>query len=378
VLDAQTLTPDKDAGSYAAAQEIRLLQSLGFKVTFVPANLAYMGGYTEALQRMGVEVLYAPFIMGLAEVIERRGAEFNLIYIARYAVAEAVIDAVRARAPHAKVILNIHDLHFLREIREAVRARDPALMQKAAATRDAELAVMRKVDLVVSYSSVEQAVIESHNMDATRVVLNPWVVDTPQEVPGFEERRDIAFLGGFGHRPNAEGVEWFIKEVMPLLRAQAPGVRFLVYGSHMPESLKSLAGEDVILKGFVKTTEEVYDTARIFVAPLLSGAGLKGKVIGAFARGIPTVMTPIAAEGTGASNGLHAIVESRPADWAQAIARLYNDPGTWQAMSEHCRRLARETHSFARGQEMVQQALHSVGLFPPPRNDALYSRFPVG
>jgi glycosyltransferase involved in cell wall biosynthesis len=154
-------------------------------------------------------------------------------------------------------------------------------------------------------------------------------------------------------------------------------VRLLVYGSNLPEALKPLAAEDVILKGFVRTTEEVYDSARVFIAPLLSGAGLKGKVIGAFARGIPTVMTPIAAEGTGASNGLHAAVVSTPQDWAQAIARLYNDAGAWQAMSEQCRALTREANSFARGQEMMRQALQSAGIFATPQNQALCSQFPV-
>ncbi|OGA74840.1 MAG: hypothetical protein A3G81_16860 [Betaproteobacteria bacterium RIFCSPLOWO2_12_FULL_65_14] len=377
VLDAQTLTPDMDAGSYAAMQEIRLLQSLGFKVTFVPANIAYMGGYTEALQRMGVEVLYAPFALSMSDVIERRGAEFNLVYIARYGVAQQVIDTVRAKAPNAKVVLNIHDLHFLREVREALHAKDGALMQKAVATRDAELAVMRKVDLVVSYSDTEHAVIESHNLDSTRVARVPWVVETADKVPGYEARKDIAFLGGFGHRPNVEAVEWFVREVMPLIRERLPGVRLLVYGSRAPESLKALEAPDVVLKGFVKTTEEVYDSARIFVAPLLTGAGLKGKVIGAFARGIPTVMTPTAAEGTGATHGQQAMVVTKPGDWAAAIARLYKDRSAWQTMSERARELARDHYSFAKGQEEMLQLLEAAGVFTTLENQALWSQFAV-
>jgi glycosyltransferase involved in cell wall biosynthesis len=154
-------------------------------------------------------------------------------------------------------------------------------------------------------------------------------------------------------------------------------VRLLVYGSNMPESLKALAADDVVLKGFVKTTEEVYDSARVFVAPLLSGAGLKGKVIGAFARGIPTVMSPIAAEGTGASHGLHAMVAAKPEEWAGAIGRLYTDREAWEAMSEHSRALTREANSFARGQQMMLHALQLAGIFPTPENQALCSQFPV-
>src|SRR5207253_2211890 len=121
--------------------------------------------------------------------------------------------------------------------------------------------------------------------------------------------------------------------------------------------------EDIVLKGFVKTTEEVYDTARVFVAPLLTGAGLKGKVVGAFSRGIPSVMSPTAAESTGATNGQQAMIVSKPAEWADAITRLYKDRKVWEAMSQRALELARDRYSFARGQELMLQALQSAGVF---------------
>ena len=378
VIDAQTLTPDLDAGSYSATQEIRLLQSLGFKVTFLPSNLAYMAGYTESLQRMGVEVLYAPFINSMADVVESRAQEFDLFYIARYGVAMEIIDRIREARPDARIVLNIHDLHFLRELREALAARDQAHLQKAIHTREEELATLRKADVVVSYSEVEQAIILSHNLDSTRTAACPWVVEVPEVCPDYAVRKDIAFLGGFGHRPNLEAVQWFVSEVMPLLRKQLPGVRFLIYGSKAPENLKALESDDVVLKGYVESTDEVYDTARVFLAPLLTGAGLKGKVIGAFAKGIPTVMTPTAAEGTGARNGLEACIATRAEDWVAAIVRLYSDEKTWTKMSEAGRQLAREEYSFSRGQEKIQAALQLAGVFVNQENAALWSKYPVG
>jgi len=372
VLDAQTLTPDLDAGSYSATQEIRILQSLGFKVTFVPANVAYMASYTESLQRMGVEVLYAPFYFSMAEVIEKRGGEFDLFYIARYGVAAQVIDQIRNRYPQARVILNIHDLHFLRELREALQNKDANMVGRAVATREAELSILRRVDLALSYSEVEQAVIQSHNLDSTRTATCPWVVETAKDVPGYDARNGIAFLGGFGHKPNVEAVEWFVNEVMPLLRKKLPGVPFYIYGSKAPDSLKALVANDVVLKGYAKTTEEVYDSARIFVAPLLTGAGLKGKVIGAFSRGIPTVMTPTAAEGTGANNGHDAMVCTTPMDWANQIEALYNNKARWTAMSQACRVLTETRYSFENGRTQLAEALHAVGLFTAVSQQSLW------
>lgn len=372
VFDAQTLTPDKDAGSYAAVQELRLLQSLGFKVTFVPSNMAYMAGYTEALQRMGVEVIYAPFATSMHEVLEKRGHEFDLIYIARYGVATQLVDFIRSRNIRAKTILNIHDLHFLRELRMAVSTGDEQAIHHSTKTREAELAVMRKVDLVVSYSEVEHAVIQSHNLNLTKLSLNPWIVEVSPKVPAFKARKGISFLGGFGHTPNIEAVEWFVKEVMPLIRGRLPGVCFLIYGSNPPEKFKHLATGDIIVKGFVKSTDEVYDTSRVFVAPLLSGAGIKGKVIGAFASGIPTVLTPTAAEGTGARHGHEVLIAKKPSEWADAIVKLYDEEETWNKFSENSREYASQAFSFARGREMMASSLQMVGLYPIMENEALF------
>lgn len=380
VFDAKTLTPDHDAGSYSATQEIRILQSLGFKVTFVPANLAYMGGYTEELQRMGVEVVYAPFVTSLDALIRHRAQEFDLFYATRYGVAREVLSTIREVKPDARVVLNICDLHFLRQMREALIDKSQEKLEEARATRDEELAVLRQVDVAISYSEVEQVVIQSHNFEATKTAACPWVVDVLEEVPSFEERRDIAFLGGFGHTPNVVAVRWFVAEVMPLLRKKVPGIRFLVYGSTMPKDFKALEADDVVMKGYVKSTDEVYDQTRLFVSPLLTGAGLKGKVIGALARGAVSILTPTAAEGTGVRSGLEAVIAETPEEWASAIADLYSQKAQWQKMSEAAQTLAREGYSFQKGRETLRYALGLAGLYASVCNDSstLCSRNRVG
>jgi O-antigen biosynthesis protein len=374
VIDAEAPKPDKDAGGYAAVEEIRMLQSLGFKCTFVPQNMAWMGGYTEALQRMGVECVFAPFALSVNEVIEKRAKEFDLIYITRYHVAEQYLDRLREHAPQAKIVLNNADLHFLREMRAALGARNPELLSRAIQTRDAELAVMRKVDLVLSYTDIEKAVIISHNLDSTKVAKCPWVVDTPAQVPPYDARTDIAFLGGFNHHPNAEAVEWFVKNVMPLLRKELPGVVFRVYGSNAPKTLDALATKDVVIEGWVPDVADVYNSARIFVAPLQSGAGIKGKVIGALAHGIPCVLSSLAVEGIGLREDLDAAVVTNPAEWVVAIARLYNDPELWQAMSRHAQGFAKSHFGFEQGVVQMKESLEVGEIFTALNNSALACR----
>lgn len=364
-IDYQVPKPDIDAGSYAAIQEMRLVQSLGYKVTFVATNVAYMGHYDEDLNRLGIETIHAPFYLSVNELLEKRGAEFDVVYLTRFYVAQGLIDLIRSYAPQAKILFNNADLHFLRELRTALHSKDSEAMAQAIRIRDEELAVMRRVDAVLSYNDVEHAVIVSHNLDSTKVVKCPWVVETRDEteIPPFESRTGIAFLGGYGHPPNVEAVEFFVREVMPLLRQQIPDVQFNVYGSAATERIKALSSDDINIVGYVDTVDMVYDKNRIFVAPLLTGAGIKGKVLGALAHGIPTVLSPIAAESTGVRDGLDCTVAKNPLQWAQAISYLYTNSSAWEHMSKNAISFTKKFYSFDNGRLLMKDAFESVGIY---------------
>ena len=364
-IDYQIPKPDIDAGSYATVQEMRLVQSLGYKVSFAALNLAYMGHYDEDLNRLGIETIVAPFYLSLDELLEKRGGEFDVVYITRYSVAKGIIDKVRTHAPQAKILFNNCDLHFLRELRVALSDKSQESMQKALQTRSDELEVMRQVDAVLSYNEVEHAVIVSHNLGSSNVVKCPWVVESrpAEQVPSFNERNGIAFLGGYGHPPNAEAVEYFIREVMPILRKKLPNIVFNVYGSRVPKTIEKLASDDINIIGYVDTVDEVYDTNRIFVAPLLTGAGIKGKVLGALAYGIPTVLSPVAAESTGVRSGLDCIIAKNPNDWADEIARLYQDEKAWKEMSVNAQKFTDQYYSFKAGRELMKAAFEAVEIY---------------
>ena len=371
VIDYQTPRIDIDAGSYAAIQEIRLLQSLGFKVTFVPENFTYMGQYTEFLQRIGVESVYAPFEYNMQDFLEHRGHEFDVVYITRYYVAKKHIDLIRHYAPKAKILFCNADLHFLRELREGIQRNDPALIDHARATRDEELNIMLKADVTLSYNEIEHAVVLSHNLGNTKVVKCPWVVEVKKHVPGFAERTDIAFLGGFGHPPNKSAMQFFVIHVMPLLRQPLPGVKFRICGSNIPEEIEKLAGDDVIIEGYVEDISSVYDQCRVFIAPLLTGAGIKGKVIEALAHGTPSVLSPIAAEGTLLRSGLEVLIAETAQEWAEAINKLYTDETLWSQTSKAARDFAKQRYSFENGRKLMLKALETADMFASTENHAL-------
>ena len=371
MIDHAMPRPDHDAGSYAAVQEIRMLQANGFKVSFVSENMAHMGKYTDALQKMGVECFYAPFQSSVSQVLESRGNEFDVVYITRYDVAERHLSAVK-QFTSAKVLFNNADLHFLRELRAALAAKQQDLSGPLA-TRDRELALMRQVDGILAYNPTEHAVIMSHNLQADNLHICPWVLDGRGHKTPYEARSGIAFLGGYRHIPNVEAVEFFVEKVMPLLRKRLPGVAFHVYGSSIPDSFDKYASDDVILEGFVESLDDVFESARVMIAPLLSGAGIKGKVLEAMSAGIPQVLTPVAAEATGLSHGVSAMIVEDPQAWVEAIAELYEDELRWQQVSENALALARNNFSFNNGVKGMAKTLESVGIYPPNQKKALIS-----
>lgn len=374
VIDYQTPRPDIDAGSYAAIQEMRLLQSLGFKVTFVPENLAYLGQYTEYLQRLGIETLYAPFASTMQEFLEKRGGEFDVVYITRYYVAKNNLNSVRQYAPQAKVLFCNADLHFLRELRDGIEQNNQDMIDRACVIRDEELAIMRLVDVTLSYNTIEHAVILSHNSNDTKVVTCPWVVDISDNQPTFAERSDIAFLGGFGHPPNKAAVLFFVNHVMPILQHQLPEAKFRIYGSNVPEDIEKLQSANVIIEGYIEDVADVYNSCRVFVAPLLAGAGIKGKVIDALAHGTPSVLTPIAAEGTPLRHGLEVMIAETAQEWADAVTRLYTEQALWEKMSAAACEFARQHYSFENGRKLMLKALEAADVFTPLENQALVAK----
>ncbi|MGH6888542.1 MAG: glycosyltransferase [Rhizomicrobium sp.] len=353
---------DHDAGSYAAFQEMRLFQALGAKVSFLPRNLAWMGRHTIALQRIGVECLFTPYVSNFAGYVRQHANNYDLVYVARHKIAEEVIPLVREVSSGTKIIFNLADLHFLREQREAALGSEGYSVARAAKTRRRELAVITASDLTFSYSDVELGILAGEVTSRTRLAKMPWVVDCrPRTVP-FAETRDILFVGGFAHPPNATAVTFFVRKVMPLLQERLPDVVFNVVGSGAEAAVAGLSSDRVRIIGHVPNVREWLDRTRVFVAPLLAGAGLKGKVLDALAHGVPSVLSPIAAEGTGLVHEAECLIAESADAWAECIARLYHDEDLWSQLTIGALRAAKSRFSFSEAVSILENELAGLGL----------------
>jgi GT2 family glycosyltransferase/glycosyltransferase involved in cell wall biosynthesis len=333
IVEACMITPDQDSGSVRMLAMLEILLELGHKVSFVADNLECRQPYARTLQQAGVEVWHHPYIASVAQLLEERGKTFDLILFCRHYIATPYMANIRKWAPQAKIVFDTVDLHYLREQRKAELESSASMLATAQRTRAQELAVIQQSDITLVVSPVEQSLLAIDAPGAVvRIVSN---IHEPRRAnTSYAEREGLLFIGGFRHPPNIDAVEWFVAQVWPLVRLQMPQVVLTVVGSHMPESIRALAGNGIVTAGFVEDIDPIIDAARVSIAPLRYGAGVKGKINQAMACGLPVVATSVAVEGMSLAAGEEILVADQPKHYADEIVRLYCDVDLWSHIAE--------------------------------------------
>ena len=356
IVDACTPMPDHDSGSLRMVNLIRLLRELGYAVSFLPDNRLHDGHYTEALQALGVEALYHPFVADPIAWMRERGRELAAIVLSRHYIAANYVGLARLYAPQARLIFDTVDLHYLREQRAGQLDGKPELAQQAARTQAQEFKLMRECDVSLVVSSVEKELLAR---ELPQVHIE--IVSNVHEVYGrrreFDARRDIVFVGGFQHPPNTDAVLWFVREVFARVRAALPDVVFHVIGSKAPPQILELAHDGVIVHGFVDDIAPYMDGCRLSVAPLRYGAGVKGKVNMAMSYGLPVVATSAAVEGMHVRTNEDVMVADSATDFAAAILRAYDDAALWKKLSDNGLANVRQHFSFDAARGALQKIL---------------------
>jgi O-antigen biosynthesis protein len=362
IIDSFTPKPDQDAGSVLTFEWIQNLKSWGYHCTYVPMqNFRHEGKYTEDLQRIGVKCIYPPHFETSIEYLDTLTDEFDLVLIFRITVFSRYIEAIKRACPSAKILFHTIDLHYLRYQREAELEATPANSSRALEWKEKELSAIDQSDCSVLVSPAEEEVVHRDLPGANVKVIPLSAKVSPISRP-FSERRDILFIGGFAHPPNIGAVEYFVKDVFPLVKAQLPGIKFFVLGAHPPKRIQRLTGFDVIVTGHVEDLSEYFGHCRLSVAPLQVGAGMKGKVLSSLAFGLPCVATPVAAEGIGLEHGKNILIGTSSKELAKQIVSLYTEPELWSSISSDGLHFIEENYSPEHNKERLASILKELGL----------------
>jgi O-antigen biosynthesis protein len=237
--------------------------------------------------------------------------------------------------PNALRILNTEDLHFLREARHDALKKgeifDERTLRSEMLLR--ELAAIYRCDLTLLVSDIEvQLLRETYEIPREKLVHLPfYAADVNREIPSFEEREDFLFIGNFWHEPNWDAVRYLKSTLWPLILKQVPTAKLKIYGAYCSEKVYQLANEKerFLVMGRAEDALEVMLNARVCLAPLRFGAGIKGKLLDAMSCGTPSVTTSIGAEGM--SNGAWGgFISDDPETFAARAVKLYNDEAIWE------------------------------------------------
>jgi glycosyltransferase involved in cell wall biosynthesis len=304
---------------------MRSLRRLGYTVTFVAANdLSAESAAIAALEQQGFSVCHAPYYGSVEEVLRLRNICFDAVYLNRVSNAAKYMALARCHCPKALILYGVADLHYLRLERQAAVEERPELLARSRRIRLVESTCAWSADAVLTHSAFEAGLLRQAIRDANVHVL-PWDVPVRLVQAEASARTGVAFIGGYAHHPNVDAARYLAEAVMPMVWRQDSTIGCTLAGSDMPPEIADLAGPRLTVLGQVHDVYTVLNRARLTVAPLRYGAGVKGKVLASLAAGVPCVMTSVAAEGIGLPDALQALVRDDAAGLAEAILQLHED-----------------------------------------------------
>lgn len=340
---------DRSSGALRIHNLIRLLKANGNHVTYVCLNSSRfegldLGPYVSKLRSMGV------LVYPLDEFDNPDNAFYEILTLLEYAAAllpfyysaQRFIPMIRELSPRTRIVIDSVDIHFLRGARQQKIDGNLAAWSFFIATKNKEIDVYRGADAVLTVTERDKAQLEKY-LPSPPVFSVSDPHNAVAATPGFDKRQDIVFLAGFKHNPNVDAAIYFYKEIWPLVLLQLPSITWFIVGDSPPPEIQALAGDSIVVTGYVPDLEPYLQNARVAVAPIRFGAGMKGKIACSLAQGLPAVSTSIGAEGMGLVHGSSILVADSPVEFANNIVRLYTDRSLWNSLATNGKAILDDT-----------------------------------
>jgi glycosyltransferase involved in cell wall biosynthesis len=262
--------------------------------------------------------------------------------------------------PRALTLQNLSWEYYARRAAAAGGARAAALSLEARRFERFDRRHLGEYDLLLAMS--EQDRVAAAAVTGTRVEVVPNGVDTAA-APGPEPGDDAPlalFTGTLAYPPNAEALDWLLREIWPRVRDAQPAARLAVVGPDPPESARRLADESVELTGWVTDMRPWFERASVVVVPMRSGGGTRLKVLDGLASGRAMVSTTMGAEGIDARDGEHLLLADGTDAFTAAVLRLLGDAALRERLAAGGRRLAESVYDWRVVTDRFEQLLTEI------------------
>lgn len=329
--------PNSSAAGGRMMQLISLFQEQGFEVTF--ASPAQDSDFMVDLSQYNIKkksivlncVSFDNFIKELNP---------NLVLFDRFMIEEQFGWRVAENCPPALRILDTEDLHCLRLARQKAfkekrKFQTADLLVEEVAKR--EIASILRCDLSLMISEFEIELLSTtFKIDKSLLYYLPLLLEADEvpnleSLPSFDERVDFVFIGNFLHEPNWNAVLYLKETIWPLIKKQLPQAVLNIYGAYPSQKVLQLNNvkDGFLIQGRAENANQVVLKARVVLAPLRFGAGIKGKLLEAMQCGTPSVTTSIGAESMHDKLPWNGFVVNNPQSFAEKAVQLYQDEKLW-------------------------------------------------
>ena len=360
VVDYFYPTHDRDAGSLTTFNTLLLLKQMGWSVSFL-AHKSFSGEdrYKQDLISCGVNVISIPFWMRAKYFFKHLSKNYDVALLFRPLVAKQYIKILRESYPNIKIIYHAVDLHFLRMQRESEIKKNRSNFKNIDRIRKIEFEAFIKSDATIVHSTFESELISS-TLPNINIHIWPLILNMQFNSRGCQSRSGLAFVGNYKHSPNLDAVNYFLKDIFPLILENIPDIVFHIIGSDMPSELKNISSKNVNVVGFIDNLEEYLMGMRISISPLRYGAGVKGKIGLSMATGTPVVASSLSVEGMDIIGEGTIIVADSPQVFSDRVIELYKNDKLWEKMHSNCLNFASKNWGFPRAQEHLAAIFKSI------------------
>jgi len=352
VFDDRVPMPDRDAGSARMFQILKSLAGLG-RTVFVP--LKPLPDYERLLWKEGVETAN---VVDYPKLIKRR--HFSVAILSRPEVAAAMMRHIRRMDHRVKLVFDMVDAYFIRLGREHALTNDADLWKEARRFEKLELKLARTSDQVWNASSMDAREVAKY-VGEERVAVIPTIHPLQSRGKPFDDRTGLLFIGHLAHRPNVDAVLYFLREIFPLVEEPLPSINFYIVGSNPPPEIVAYASDTVHVMGYVPDVNPLFQSARVFVAPLRFGAGINGKIGEALSYRLPVVTTSLGAAGFELASGENSLIADDPHEFAKNVVKLYRERDLWQHLAERGYRHIEEKFTPQIIEKTIETALRRIG-----------------
>jgi glycosyltransferase involved in cell wall biosynthesis len=357
--------PNSSAAGNRILQLIELFQSRGWKVTF--ASPAADSEHAFDVEKLGVDKVSIELNNKSFDVFISN-LQPTMVVFDRFMIEEQFGWRVAEHCPNALRILDTIDLHCLRLARQYAfkENREFVLTDLISDTAKREIASIYRCDIALIISDYEMELLQQQfKINVALLHYVPFLLDSISDstianwLP-FEERNHFITIGNFLHEPNWNAVQYLKQDIWPLIRKKLPEAQLHIYGSYASQKVNELhkPNEGFYIKGRAKDANEVASKAKVCLAPLRFGAGIKGKLVEAMQCGTPSVTTDIGAEGMHGAYDWNGIIANDAQHIASAAIDLYTNKNVWQKSQENGVTIINNFYSKNRlGKELLSKLL---------------------